>query len=99
MDMSAHCIEPQAAIRTADGSSAPPVYDLYAVSNHFGRMGFGHYTAFCRDLAGSARVQGKMTLEQARQQWYCLDDSSCRRMPTENVVSKAGYVLFYQLRR
>ena len=25
------------------------LYDLFAVCNHFGRMGFGHYTAFARD--------------------------------------------------
>lgn len=23
------------------------IYDLYAVSNHYGNMGFGHYTAYC----------------------------------------------------
>ena len=22
------------------------IYDCYAISNHFGNMGFGHYTAF-----------------------------------------------------
>ena len=26
----------------------PPVYDLYAVSNHYGSLGGGHYTAFAR---------------------------------------------------
>ena len=25
-----------------------PVYDLFAVSNHFGSPQGGHYTAFCR---------------------------------------------------
>lgn len=24
-----------------------PVYDLYAISNHYGSLGGGHYTAFC----------------------------------------------------
>ena len=24
------------------------IYDCYAVSNHFGGMGGGHYTAFCK---------------------------------------------------
>ena len=23
-----------------------PIYDLYAVSNHYGGSGFGHYTAY-----------------------------------------------------
>ena len=25
------------------------IYDCYAVSNHYGSMGFGHYTAFCKN--------------------------------------------------
>ena len=25
------------------------IYDLYAVSNHFGGMGGGHYTAFAKN--------------------------------------------------
>jgi hypothetical protein len=28
---------------------ARTLYDLFAVCNHFGRMGFGHYTAYARD--------------------------------------------------
>ena len=38
----------------------PLLYDLYAVSNHMGSMGFGHYTAYVRN--GS--------------KWYEMDDSS-----------------------
>ena len=29
--------------------SAPPLYDLYAVSQHSGGMGGGHYTAVCKN--------------------------------------------------
>ena len=25
------------------------IYDCYAVSNHFGQMGFGHYTAYAKN--------------------------------------------------
>ena len=32
--------------RTATGED--PVYDLFAVSNHYGNPQGGHYTAFCR---------------------------------------------------
>jgi len=70
------------------GGGVAPIYDLYAVSNHFGRMGFGHYTAFCRDLD-----------YQNGKYWYTLDDSRVRVMPGEDVCSAAGYVLFYKLRR
>jgi ubiquitin carboxyl-terminal hydrolase 4/11/15 len=56
-------------------------YDLYAVSNHFGGTGGGHYTAYARNL-----VDGN---------WYNLDDSSTRRVDASDVKTKAAYVLFY----
>ena len=28
------------------------IYDLFAIANHYGRLGFGHYTSFARDWAG-----------------------------------------------
>lgn len=40
------------------------IYDCYAVSNHFGNMGFGHYTAFAVNP-----MNGK---------WYEYDDSNVR---------------------
>jgi len=59
------------------------VYDLLAVSNHYGGMGGGHYTAY-----GKNRNDGK---------WYYFDDSNVTEA-TGNVVTKAAYVLFYQRR-
>ena len=64
------------------------LYDLYAVDNHFGRMGFGHYTAFARDLSPSA----------VDQEWYNFDDSRVSRMSKEDVHSNAAYILFYRRR-
>ena len=40
------------------------IYDCYAVSNHFGNMGFGHYTAFAQNPLDN--------------KWYEFDDSSVR---------------------
>jgi ubiquitin C-terminal hydrolase len=34
--------------RDASAAAAGPVYDLYAVINHFGSYTAGHYTATCR---------------------------------------------------
>ncbi len=69
------------------------VYDLYAVTNHYGRSGYGHYTAFARDISdmGSVRKLGP---------WYVFDDEQCKNMgfDDENVKSSAAYLLFY-LRR
>lgn len=60
------------------------LYDLYAVSNHFGGLDGGHYTAFCRNP-----VSGK---------WYNCDDSSVSKINASDVVTKSAYVLFYKRR-
>nr|6CPM_C Chain C, Ubiquitin carboxyl-terminal hydrolase 15 [Homo sapiens]6CPM_D Chain D, Ubiquitin carboxyl-terminal hydrolase 15 [Homo sapiens]6ML1_A Chain A, Ubiquitin carboxyl-terminal hydrolase 15,Ubiquitin carboxyl-terminal hydrolase 15,Ubiquitin carboxyl-terminal hydrolase 15 [Homo sapiens]6ML1_B Chain B, Ubiquitin carboxyl-terminal hydrolase 15,Ubiquitin carboxyl-terminal hydrolase 15,Ubiquitin carboxyl-terminal hydrolase 15 [Homo sapiens] len=57
-------------------------YNLIAVSNHYGGMGGGHYTAFAKN-----KDDGK---------WYYFDDSSVSTASEDQIVSKAAYVLFYQ---
>ncbi|ETS64541.1 hypothetical protein PaG_01006 [Moesziomyces aphidis] len=62
-----------------------PIYDLYAVDNHFGGLGGGHYTAFAKSPA-----DGK---------WYEFDDSSVRPVANpESVKSASAYLLFYRRR-
>ena len=56
-------------------------YDLYAVSQHYGSMGGGHYTAICKNIDGN---------------WYGYDDESVYRTSKKNVVTNAAYVLFYR---
>ena len=58
-------------------------YDLFAVSQHYGGTGGGHYTAICKNIDGN---------------WYNYNDSSCSRSSPGNVVSSAAYVLFYRRR-
>lgn len=60
------------------------VYDLYAVSNHFGSLDGGHYTAFCKNP-----ILGK---------WYNFDDSDVSGLSPSEVNTKAAYVLFYKKR-
>ncbi|CAD8163336.1 unnamed protein product [Paramecium pentaurelia] len=60
------------------------IYDLYAVSNHFGGLGGGHYTAMAKN---------KFT-----NKWYNFDDSIVNQISEQSVVSKSAYVLCYQLR-
>lgn len=55
-------------------------YDLFAVSNHYGGLGGGHYTAF-------AKKNG---------QWDEYDDSSVRPAEKSQIISSAAYVLFYK---
>uniref|UniRef100_A0A3Q2CBG1 Ubiquitin carboxyl-terminal hydrolase n=1 Tax=Cyprinodon variegatus TaxID=28743 RepID=A0A3Q2CBG1_CYPVA len=73
LDMSEFLINPNAG---------PCRYDLIAVSNHYGGMGGGHYTAYAK-----SKDDGK---------WYYFDDSSVSPASEDQIVSKAGYVLFYQ---
>ncbi len=59
------------------------MYDLFAVSNHYGGLGGGHYTACCRVDDGS---------------WHCFDDSHVSAIDEAAVHSPAAYVLFYRRR-
>ena len=61
-----------------------PIYDLYAVSNHYGGSGFGHYTAY-------SYVPGS-------REWHLFDDSSVSKVSPDQICSSAAYVLFYKLR-
>lgn len=47
------------------------MYDLYAVSNHFGSMGGGHYTAYAKNP-----LFGK---------WYDFDDSTVSKIATSSI--------------
>lgn len=63
------------------------IYDCYAVSNHMGGLGGGHYTAYAKNAFDD--------------KWYNFNDSSCsavRGSPEGAVVSSAAYNLFYRRR-
>lgn len=66
-------------------ASDRPIYDLFAVDNHFGGLGGGHYTACAKNS------------EDGR--WYYFDDSHVRPLGGINEVKgRAAYVLFYRRR-
>jgi len=61
------------------------VYDLFAVGNHFGSMGFGHYTAFAKNYFDN--------------KWYDFDDSRVSEIyGGKDIVTPSAYVLFYRKR-
>ena len=62
--------------------SGSSFYDLFAVANHFGGLSDGHYTATCYN--------------SALNRWYYYDDESVNNASKEDIVSNAGYVLFYR---
>jgi ubiquitin carboxyl-terminal hydrolase 4/11/15 len=57
-------------------------YDLFAVANHMGSMGFGHYTAYAKNHFTGL--------------WYDFDDSNVTKVSPDDVISKSAYVLFYR---
>ncbi|MQM04952.1 hypothetical protein Taro_037752 [Colocasia esculenta] len=67
---------------TCENGQHPSLYTLYAVSNHYGSMGGGHYTAFVHH-AGDGR-------------WYDFDDRHVLPISEESVKTSAAYVLFYK---
>lgn len=58
------------------------IYDLIAVSNHYGGLGAGHYNAYAKNFINK--------------NWYLFDDSSVNPVSEHNVMTKSAYVLFYQ---
>ncbi|KAI2513306.1 ubiquitin-specific protease [Fragilaria crotonensis] len=68
----------------------PAIYDLFAVTNHYGRLGFGHYTAFARYWDEK---------EDMSKDWSLFDDSSVRPVSPDSVLTPAAYVLFYRRRK
>ena len=59
-----------------------PIYDLFAVANHEGFLGAGHYYAYAK--------------HRLNQLWYSFDDDSVAKMKREDdVVSAEAYILFY----
>ena len=65
-------------------------YDLFAVCNHYGRMGFGHYTAFARDW----NIDNSLS-----DQWLSFDDEDVSLVENINdIKTSAAYTLFYKKR-
>eukprot|EP00268_Persea_americana_P027801 TRINITY_DN27076_c0_g1_i2.p1 TRINITY_DN27076_c0_g1~~TRINITY_DN27076_c0_g1_i2.p1 ORF type:complete len:926 (-),score=172.52 TRINITY_DN27076_c0_g1_i2:429-3206(-) len=58
------------------------MYELYAVSNHYGGLGGGHYSAYAKLIKES--------------RWYHFDDSHVSLVTEDSIKTSAAYVLFYQ---
>lgn len=56
-------------------------YNLFGVSNHYGGLDGGHYTAYCKNAL--------------KQRWYKFDDHEVSDISTSSVKSSAAYILFY----
>jgi len=66
------------------GDGQTYIYDLFGISNHFGGLGGGHYTAYAKNWREN--------------KWFNYDDSSCSSANSKQLVSSAAYNLFYRRR-
>ncbi|XP_029975671.1 ubiquitin carboxyl-terminal hydrolase 19 isoform X2 [Salarias fasciatus] len=85
LDLSKFCIGQK------DEVQQPPVYDLYAVINHYGGMIGGHYTAY-------ARLPSDKNSQRSDVGWRLFDDSTVTMVEESQVVTRYAYVLFYRRR-
>ena len=68
----------------SEGGSNSSHYELFAISDHFGGLGGGHYTAMAKNPID--------------QQWYHFDDSSVSILPSDDALHRSrssAYMLFY----
>jgi ubiquitin carboxyl-terminal hydrolase 4/11/15 len=75
-------------VTSSSSSSSSHIYDLYAVINHYGGLGGGHYTAHVRRVIHNTST------------WYHFDDTVVTQVhdPQREVVTPAAYILFYKRR-
>ncbi|KAJ8016537.1 hypothetical protein DPEC_G00008270 [Dallia pectoralis] len=85
LDLSKFCIGQK------DDMAQPPIYDLYAVINHYGGMIGGHYTAY-------ARLPSDKNSQRSDVGWRLFDDSTVTTVQESQVVTRYAYVLFYRRR-
>ena len=73
-------VRPYVLSKSTEEDGEPMMYELIAVCNHMGNLGFGHYTAYTK--------RGN--------QWYCCNDSTVSKVPASSIKSASAYVLFYR---
>ena len=60
-------------------------YDLFGVVNHYGRLDYGHYDAYCLNFEDN--------------NWYYFNDASVKKINKEEInkiVTEKAYLLFYR---
>ncbi|ESQ33499.1 hypothetical protein EUTSA_v10006750mg [Eutrema salsugineum] len=75
-----HDLDLSKYVKNKDGQTY--LYELYAISNHYGGLGGGHYTAYAKLMD--------------EKKWYDFDDSHVSAIDESEIMTPAAYVLFYQ---
>ena len=61
------------------------MYDLFGIVNHYGPMGYGHYTAHVKN--------------QKNDSWWLMNDSNINEETSQdNIITANAYILFYKRR-
>ncbi|KAJ8683799.1 hypothetical protein QAD02_019591 [Eretmocerus hayati] len=83
LDFGPYLVQDNDTINNTKNSST--CYNLYAMSNHYGTMLGGHYTAYCKS--------------HAQNKWYRYDDHTVNDVPLSQVENQktTAYLLFYSL--
>ena len=71
-------------VKTLNSAPEPVYYDLIGVSNHYGSLNGGHYTASCK-----SPLTGK---------WHYFNDSNVGACGPNKIITSAAYLLFYRKR-
>ncbi|XP_024994981.1 ubiquitin carboxyl-terminal hydrolase 9-like isoform X1 [Cynara cardunculus var. scolymus] len=77
-----HNLDLSKYVKNKDASGGSSVYELYAISNHYGGLGGGHYSAYAK------------LVEEDR--WYHFDDAHVTPVSEGDIRTAAAYLLFYQ---
>ncbi|GAB4858108.1 ubiquitin-specific protease ubp10 [Ancistrocladus abbreviatus] len=77
-----HNLDLSKYVKSKNGLAASHVYELYAISNHYGGLGGGHYTAYAKLIDEN--------------KWYHFDDSHVSPVSEDGIKTSAAYVLFYR---
>ncbi|CAH8337343.1 unnamed protein product [Eruca vesicaria subsp. sativa] len=80
VDFPVHDLDLSKYVKNKDGESY--LYELYAISNHYGGMGGGHYTAYAKLMDEN--------------KWYEFDDTRVSAVDESEIKTSAAYVLFYR---
>jgi ubiquitin carboxyl-terminal hydrolase 4/11 len=80
VDFPTEALDLHGKVEVDDGKEL--IYDLFAVDNHYGGLGGGHYTAFAKNFYDDV--------------WYEFNDSSVSKR--DAVCTPAAYLLFYRRR-
>lgn len=78
-----HDLDLSKFVKSEDTSGGSNVYELYAISNHYGGLGGGHYSAYAK-------------LVEEEDRWYHFDDAHVTPVSESDIRTSAAYLLFYQ---